>query len=72
MILKNTLNIYLLLVDSGAGMQVLTAIAAVEFIACVAMKEMYEGSFYYFFVDSLIPLAGLHFCVGLDFVAPSL
>jgi hypothetical protein len=45
MILKNTLNIYLLLVDSGAGMQVLTAIAAVEFIACVAMKEMYEGSF---------------------------
>jgi len=31
-------------VASGAGMQVLTAIAAVEFIACVAMKEMYEGS----------------------------
>lgn len=25
-------------------MQVLTAIAGVEFIACVAMKEMFEGS----------------------------
>jgi hypothetical protein len=26
---------------------------------------------YYFYVDSLMPLAGLHFCVGLNFVTPS-
>jgi hypothetical protein len=28
--------------------------------------------FYYLYFDSLMPLAGLHFCVGLDFVTPSL
>jgi hypothetical protein len=28
--------------------------------------------FYYLCVDSLMPLAVLHFCVGLDFVTPSL
>jgi hypothetical protein len=26
------------------------------------------GIFHYLYVDSLMPLAGLHFCVGLDFV----
>jgi NhaP-type Na+/H+ or K+/H+ antiporter len=27
---------------------------------------------YYLYFDYLIPLAGLHFCVGLDFVTPAL
>ena len=31
-------------VSSGSGFQVLTAIAALEFISCVAMREMFAGS----------------------------
>jgi light-harvesting complex I chlorophyll a/b binding protein 1 len=31
-------------VASGAGVQVLSAIAALEFISVVAMKQMFEGS----------------------------
>jgi light-harvesting complex I chlorophyll a/b binding protein 1 len=31
-------------VSSGSGFQVLTFIVACEFVSCVAMKQMYEGS----------------------------
>ena len=31
-------------VSSGSAFQVLTAIAGLEFIACIAMKEMFDGS----------------------------
>jgi Chlorophyll A-B binding protein len=31
-------------VNSGSAFQVLTAIAGIEFISCIALKEMFEGS----------------------------
>ena len=31
-------------VNSGSAFQVLTAIAAIEFISCIALKEMFDGS----------------------------
>jgi hypothetical protein len=35
-------------------------------------NRCYICIFYYLYIDSLMPLAGLHFCVGLDFVTPLL
>jgi hypothetical protein len=51
--------------------QILNCITRIGLPANVA-SEFRLGIFYYLYVDSLMPLAGLHFCVGLDFVTPSL
>jgi glutamate synthase domain-containing protein 2 len=39
-------------------------------IATSRIKQVYICIFCYFYADSLMPLARLHFCVGLDFVTP--
>jgi hypothetical protein len=36
-----------------------------------AQAALQVSIFHYLYVDCLMPLAGLHFCVGLDFVTPS-